>query len=194
MLNSRLYNLIALALLICAMSPANAQEEPVDVEAIRAVVLAETNAYRASKRQPELQRNLALEAAANAYAAYLAEHEKMGHTADGANPGKRVTVQGYKWCFVSENVWSSFRHHQTTLSEELARKAMDGWKKSPGHNANLLEKRAREVGVGAAGWRQDGGSHIFRVVQVFASECPGKRRQSGPTIGEALTRGLNALR
>jgi uncharacterized protein YkwD len=54
---------------------------------------------------------------------------------DGSNPAKRVSAQGYKWCFVSENVWSSFRKPETTLSEELARKAMDGWKKSPSHNA-----------------------------------------------------------
>ena len=37
------------------------------------------------------------------------------------------------------------------LAEELTRKAMDGWKKSSGHNANLLQKRAHEIGIGAAG-------------------------------------------
>jgi uncharacterized protein YkwD len=193
MLHRRKHNLFALILLVCAPPPANAQEEPVDVGAIRAVVLAETNAYRAAKNLPQLQQNAALEAAAATYAAYLAEHEAKGHTADGSNPAKRVSVQGYKWCFISENVWSSFRHPETTLSEELARKAMDGWKKSPGHNANLLEKRAREVGVGAAGWRQDGRAHIFRVVQVFAAGCPGKR-QSEPSIGKTLVRSLDALR
>ena len=120
---------------------------PLDAGAVRAAVLAETNAYRASKNIPQLQKNAALEAAATAYAVYLAEHEKMGHTADGSNPPKRVSAQGYKVCFISENVWSSFRHSQTMLDEELARKAMDGWKKSPGHNANLLQKRAHDIGA-----------------------------------------------
>jgi uncharacterized protein YkwD len=173
---SRRYDLFALGLLACFAQSVSAQEVPLDAGAIRAAVLAETNAYRASNNIPQLQKNAALEAAATAYAAYLAEHEKMGHTADGRNPPKRVSAQGYKWCFISENVWSSFRHSETTLAEELVRKAMDGWKKSPGHNANLLQKRAHEIGIGAAGWKLNDGQEIFRVVQVFATECPGKRQ------------------
>ena len=168
-----------LVLLACAAPSVSAQEVPLDAGAVRAAVLAETNAYRASKNIPQLQQNAALEAAATAYAVYLAEHEKMGHTADGRNPPRRVSAQGYKWCFISENVWSSFRHSETMLAEELARKAMDGWKKSPGHNANLLQKRAHEIGIGAAGWKLDGGQEIFRVVQVFARNALG----SGPNRG-----------
>jgi uncharacterized protein YkwD len=183
--------LFALALLACAAPPASAQDEPVDMELIKATVLAETNAYRASKNVPQLQRNAALEAAAAAYAAYLAEHGAMGHTADGGNPAKRVSAQGYKWCFISENVWSSFPKPETTLSEELAHRAMDGWKKSPGHNANLLQKRAQEMGVGVAGWKQDGGGHLFRVVQVFAAACPGKQHSDAST-GKTLAGRLGA--
>jgi uncharacterized protein YkwD len=185
MLHSRKYNLFALVLLACATAPASAQEAPLDAGAVRAAVLAETNAYRASKNIPQLKENAALEAAATTYAVYLAEHEKMGHTADGGNPPKRVSAQGYKSCFISENVWSSFRHPQAMLAGELARKAMDGWRASPGHNANLLQKRAHEIGIGAAGWKLDGGQEIFRVVQVFATECPVKR-QSKPWIVKTL--------
>ena len=106
-------DLLALIVLACAAPSVSAEEAPLDAGAVRAAVLAETNAYRASKNIPELQENAALQAAATAYAVYLAEHEKMGHTADGSNPPKRVSAQGYKYCFISENVWSSFRHSQT---------------------------------------------------------------------------------
>ena len=191
--HSRKYNLFALVLLAFVAPSVSAQEVPLDAGAVRAAVLAETNTYRASKNIPQLQENAALETAATAYAVYLAEHEKMGHTADGSNPPKRVSAQGYKLCFISENVWSSFRHSETTLAEELARKAMDGWKKSPGHNANLLQQRAHEIGIGAAGWKLDGGQEIFRVVQVFAAECPGKQ-QSKPSIGKKLAGTVDALR
>jgi len=184
---SRKYDLFALLLLAFAAPSASAEEAPLDAGAVRAAVLAETNAYRASKTVPELQENAALEAAATAYAVYLAQHEKMGHTADGSNPPKRVSAQGYKWCFISENVWSSFRHPETMLADELTRKAIDGWKKSPGHNANLLQKRAHEIGIGAAGWKLEGGQEVFRVVQVFASACPQKRR-SNPWIVKTLSR------
>ena len=95
---SRRYDLFALVLLACAAPSASAQEVPLDAGAVKAAILTETNAYRASKNIPELQENAALEAAATAYAVYLAEHEKMGHTADGKNPPKRVSAQGYKYC------------------------------------------------------------------------------------------------
>ena len=58
------------------------------------------------------------------------------------------------------------------LAEELTRKARDGWKKSPGHNANLLQKRAHEIGIRAAGWKLDGGQEIFRVVQGVCERMP----------------------
>jgi uncharacterized protein YkwD len=192
---SRKYDLFALALLACAAMPVSAEEVPLDAGAVRAAVLAETNAYRASKNIPQLQANAALEAAATGYAAYLAEHDKMGHTADGSSPPKRVSAQGYKYCFISENVWSSFRHAETTLAEDLARKAMDGWKKSPGHNANLLQKRAQEIGVGAAGWKLEDGQEVFRVVQVFATACGGKQQATPPTLwGGSLAGMMDALR
>jgi len=191
--HSRRYDLFALILLACAAPLASAEEVPLDAGAVRAAVLAETNAYRASKTIPQLKENAALEAAATAYAVYLAEHEKMGHTADGSNPPKRVSAQGYKWCFISENVWSSFRHPKTMLAEELTRKAMDGWKKSPGHNANLLQKHAHEIGIGTAGWKLDGGQEIFRVVQVFATECP-RKQQSKPWIVKTLASTVGTLR
>ena len=191
--HSRKYDVFALILLACIASSASAEEAPLDAGAVRTAVLTETNAYRASKNIPEIQENAALEAAATAYAVYLAEHEKMGHTADGKTPPKRVSAQGYKYCFISENVWSSFRHPQAMLADELARKAMDGWKKSPGHNANLLQKRAHEIGIGAAGWKLDGGQEVFRVVQVFASACP-QKRQSNPWIAKTLTGTVNASR
>jgi hypothetical protein len=81
------------------------------------------------------------------------------------------------------------------LAEELARKAMDGWEKSTGHNANLLQKRAHQIGIGAAGWKLDGGQEIFRVVQVLAKDSRhgghlaliGQRQRGWPRDG-SLTR------
>jgi uncharacterized protein YkwD len=176
-----------------ASLPVQAQEIPLDVPTLKAAVFAATNAYRASKNLPQVRQNAALDAAAAAYATYLASHEAAGHTADGATPAKRVFAQGYKWCFVSENVWSSFRRAQTILADEVAAKAMEGWKNSPGHNANLLEKRAHDIGIGAAAWKKEDGSDIFRVVQVFGDECPGKARPT-QSIGDMIGGALDAFR
>lgn len=184
--------LIGIALTACAKLPAKAQEVPIDVATLKAAVLSETNAYRTLKKLPQLQVNARLDAAAAAYALYLAEHEGGGHTADGRTPAKRASAQGYEWCFVAENMWGGWRRPDTMLSEEVARKAMDGWKKSPGHNANLLNKRVHDIGIGAAAWKQDG-KDVFRVVQMFGDECPGKPRPA-PTLGELFDRASEVLR
>ena len=68
--HSRKYDLFALVLLACAAPSVSAQEVPLDAGAVKAAVLAETNAYRASKNIPQLKENAALEAAATASAVY----------------------------------------------------------------------------------------------------------------------------
>ena len=90
MLKSYGYHLYGIALFVCAALPANAEEVPIDVAALKGAVLSETNAYRGSKKLAELRQNAALDAAAAAYAMYLAGHDGMGHTADGRTPAKRV--------------------------------------------------------------------------------------------------------
>jgi uncharacterized protein YkwD len=175
----------AVILMACAASPATAQEVPIDVATLSSVVLSETNAYRKASGAPKLRPNAALEAAAAAYALFLAEHEATGHTADGRTPSKRAGAQGYKWCFVAENMWGGWRKPDPMMVREVSSKAMEGWKKSPGHKANLLDKRTHDIGIGAAGWRQPDGRVVFRVVQLFGDECPGKPRPA-PTLGEML--------
>lgn len=194
MTSGRKYRMHGIVLLAgCAALPASAQEVPIDIPTLKASVLAETNLYRGSKKVPELRANELLDAAAAAYAMHLAEHEGVGHTADGRTPSKRAGAQGYKWCFVAENVWGGWRKPDEMMVDEVVRKAMDGWKKSPGHNANLLGTRVHDIGIGAAAWKQSDGRAVFRVVQVFGDECPGKPRPA-PTLGELLDRAGEALR
>jgi uncharacterized protein YkwD len=162
-----------------------AQEVPIDVATISAQVLSETNAYRKTAAAPELKPNSKLEAAAAAYALYLAEHDGAGHSADGSTPMKRASAQGYKWCYVAENVWAGWRKPDEMMVDEVIRKSMMGWKTSPGHKANLLDKRTHDIGIGAAAWRQSDGRVVFRVVQLFGDECPGKERPA-PTLSEVL--------
>jgi hypothetical protein len=57
------YDFFALIMLTCAASPASAEQSPLDAGAVRGAVLAETNAYRASKNIPRLKENAALAAA-----------------------------------------------------------------------------------------------------------------------------------
>ncbi len=158
------------------LAPVAAQEFPIDTAGISKAVISETNAYRASKNLPALQENAALQAAATAYAKFLAEKEAAGHTADGQTPAKRVAAQGYHYCSVAENMWGGWHRPDPMSDDEAASKAMQDWKRSPGHNANLLGKHSVDVGIGAAAWRQSSDRVVFRIVQVFAKDCGGKSR------------------
>jgi uncharacterized protein YkwD len=177
--------LIAALLAFVFSLPALGEEVPIDIATLTSAIRTETNSYRKSKGIDELRPNDKLDAAAAAYAMYLAEHDGSGHIADGRNPSKRAYAQGYQWCYVAENVWAGWRKPDSMLVDEVARKAIEGWKRSPGHNSNLLDKRTKDIGIGAAAWRHGDGRVVFRTVQVFGEECPGKPRPA-PSISNLI--------
>ncbi len=166
-------------ILACFAYCAKAQQMPFDATALAKEVTAATNAYRAANGLPPLTANAALKRAASAYARFLAENNAFGHTADGKDPAKRVTAQGYRFCHVAENVWGGWRTPKPFTLGEVARRSMEGWKKSPGHNANLLCTSSRNIGIGATAWTHDG-RIIFRVVQNFGAECPVEKHPKPP--------------
>ena len=76
-------------------------------------------------------------------------------------------------------MWGGWHRPDPMGDDEAARKAMEDWKRSPGHNANLLSKQSADVGIGAAAWRQSSDRVVFRIVQVFGKDCSGKSRPAG---------------
>lgn len=79
-----------------------------------------------------------LNKAALRHAKDLAKHDRISHHgSDGSEPDKRISDAGYKWSFSAENVATGQNSFEETLQ---------GWKESPGHNANLLAKDAAHVG------------------------------------------------
>jgi hypothetical protein len=64
---------------------------------------------------------------------------------------------------MAENIaWESKSGGFTT--SELARALVDGWKKSPGHRKNMLDRDVEEIGVGVARSKKTG---RYDAVQVF---------------------------
>ncbi len=77
--------------------------------------------------------------AAKAHSRDLAKWDRISHFgSDGSNPWDRVKRAGYKARLAAENVGTG----QATLEEVMA-----GWKKSPGHNKNLLLRDAEHMGI-----------------------------------------------
>lgn len=97
------------------------------------------NDYRAKNGLKPLSIDPQLTAAAKAHSVDLAKWDRISHYgSDGSNPWDRVRRAGYKASLAAENVGTG----QVTI-EEVFR----GWRKSPGHNKNLLLKDARHMGI-----------------------------------------------
>ena len=123
-----------------------------------------TNAFRKEHKLGALKPNAALTAAARAFADYLGRTGKFAHTADGREPHQRAEAQGYRYCLVAENLAFNL-DSRGFATAKLARDVVEGWKNSPAHRVNMLEKAATEIGVGVA--RAPDRHPKFVSVQVF---------------------------
>ncbi|MEO1695276.1 MAG: CAP domain-containing protein, partial [Pseudomonadota bacterium] len=96
-----------------------------------------------------LKRNKTLDRVAKRYARYLARTGKFSHTADGRQPAERARAGGYAYCQFAENLALN-GDSRGFRARQLARKAVTGWKNSPGHRRNMLQPHVTEIGVGVA--------------------------------------------
>lgn len=106
-----------------------------DPEFARAII----NQYRKDKGLKPLRLDANLTKAAKAHSRDLAKWDRISHYgSDGSNPWDRVKRTGYKARLAAENVGTG----QISFKE-----VMRGWKKSPGHNKNLLLADAEHMGI-----------------------------------------------
>src|SRR5262249_31223118 len=123
-----------------------------------------TNAFRKENRLGDVKPNATLAAAARAFAEYLAKSGKFAHEADGREPQQRAEAQGYHYCLIAENLATNL-NSRGFESRQLAREAVEGWKASPGHRANMLQSGVTEIGVAVA--RAPDKDPKFISVQLF---------------------------
>lgn len=160
-------------------SPASAASQPsstagtrltCDLPNFEADMLAAVNARRRAGAScgaegsfppaPDLAWNAALTQAAAGHSDDMVSHNFFSHTgSDGSTLGSRATAAGYVWSGVGENIAAG----QASVAE-----VVDGWMKSDGHCANLMNAAYRDIGAacvaGNAGttyrtyWTQDFGT------------------------------------
>lgn len=88
---------------------------------------------------PELVWNDALTQAAVVHSDDMVAGNFFSHTgSNGSSVGDRVTAAGYSWRSVGENIAAG----QPTVAV-----VVDGWMKSDGHCANLMNAAFRDIGV-----------------------------------------------
>jgi len=108
-----------------------------------------------------LRKSSPLDEAATVHAKDMARRDYFDHRApDGSEPRDRVRRTGYRWNLIGENI---------AFGPESAEEVVAGWLASPGHCANLMDPRFRDMGIAVASGRKRG--HIYWV-QEFAKPAP----------------------
>jgi uncharacterized protein YkwD len=107
---------------------------------------------------PPLGVSRKLNEAAAGHARDMARRKFFEHQgSDGSQPKDRVLRAGYRPRLTGENI---------AYGPDSAEEVVAGWLASPGHCANIMDSRFREIGVGVATGRKRG--HIYWV-QTFGA-------------------------
>jgi uncharacterized protein YkwD len=106
------------------------------------------NEERRKAGLPRLTTDPLLTQAAQAHAADMATRGYLSHhSPEGTTVADRVTVAGYFYAIVGENI---------AWGQENPRQVMTAWMESRGHKANILSPRYTQIGVGVADRRHGG--------------------------------------
>lgn len=141
---------IATTLLLASCADKQLQQAPVDMTAreraaseVRvdpadaAIMISE---YRREHALSGVQPDLALQKFAQAQAEAMAARDLLSHEVDG-NLIRRLEVANLRQKNAVENVSAGY----FSLAD-----VMGGWRRSPGHNANLLDPQMRHMGIATA--------------------------------------------
>ena len=105
-------------------------------------VVAITNSMRARAGCGPVTLSRRLSNAARGHSREMAGRGYFSHgSPGGTSPGGRVNSAGYRWSAYGENI---------AWGQQNARSVMHDWMNSPGHRANILNCRFRNVGVAVA--------------------------------------------
>jgi hypothetical protein len=135
-----------------------------DIPAAEAAIVEMTNAFRKDHKLSALTLNPQLIAAARAYAETLAGRTDLPHTLDGSTPATRAAKAGYAYCQIAENLAKAYDSRGFT-AREYARRAIKGWRASPGHRRNLLLPHLTDIGVAVARASTENPTYI--AVELF---------------------------
>ncbi len=109
---------------------------PVDAEVARRAIAL----YRAAHGLGAVALDPALTRVAQRQADAMARADTLSHTLAG-DLGARVAAEGLKRGAEAENVSAGYPNFERALA---------GWQRSPGHDANLLYRPIRRIGIAAA--------------------------------------------
>lgn len=133
----------------------------------RSGVISWTNTMRDNEGLPTLSENELLNASAQKKLEDMFEKQYFEHVApNGTTPTDVIVSVGYEYITTGENLaLGNFKDDEALVQ---------GWMDSPGHRANILNKKYQEIGV-AVGEGMYQGKRTWLAVQHFGkplSSCP----------------------
>jgi uncharacterized protein YkwD len=152
----------AKAATVSATDPADGASSPELAQTVQDIINL-TNGLRQAEGLQPVRPNPSLMRAAQDFSRFMASTDQLGHTADGSSPAERAERHGYDPCIISENIAYEYGT-AGFLSEELARKILQGWEHSEDHRKNMLDPDVTETGVAVAQSESTGYNY---AVQVF---------------------------
>lgn len=105
------------------------------------------NAHRASYGVHPLKPEAGLERWAYLKSKHMADNNYFAHDYNGMLIDEMYPNEGGSVPLMGENIFGSYGK-RTPSAKEYAQKSFEGWKNSPGHNANMLSGDFNHVGVG----------------------------------------------
>ncbi len=133
---------VALVALFCVAGQAFSCDIPKDLSALQAQVLKNINAERKAAGLSSLKMSTKLERAAQDHACDNADRKSYSHEgSDGSTLKTRLRRVGYGFRTAAENTGRGFG---------TGTKVVAFWMGSPGHRANILLGKLRDVGIGIA--------------------------------------------
>jgi uncharacterized protein YkwD len=118
-----------------------------NVAAVRAAVLCLHNQERSARGLKPLRENARLRRAAEGHSADMVANRYFAHDAPGSDMVDRILRTGYArgaaWS-LGENI--AYGTGELATAAEIHR----AWMRSPGHRANIVRRRFREIGIGIA--------------------------------------------
>ena len=178
--------LLAAALFALSASCAVQAQRGPDLARVEALVIQGTNELRQEEHLPQVERNARLQDAVREFAAFMARTGRFDHQADGRNPSARARAHRYELCLIAENIsyLSSSADFETT---DLAKRLFEGWKNSPGHRKNMLQRDATDTAVAVAR-STGGGAPRYYAVQMFGRPVSERVEFSVRNASDALAR------
>lgn len=130
-----------------------------DDQRLREAMLCLHNVERRRRGLPELRHDDRLQRAADAHAEDMVDSGFFEHVnLDGVRPAQRMRRSGYRGRLMAENLALGEGDRGAPAS------MFDDWMHSPGHRANIVHPRLREIGIGIA----HAGSRVYYVANLGA--------------------------